>query len=90
MTDECKKLDKDGLPTVPKLLRENEQFIDKFFSRVAPGLFTGTGGYDYNAIRLAFDVYGVQDISQKALFMDRCLVMITAHSEARRRKNGTT
>ena len=88
MTDECRKMDKENLPSVPKLNRENERFVNGFFARVAPGLFTGQGGYDYNSIRLGFDVYGVHDATEKQLLMDKCLVIIAAHSEARRRKHG--
>lgn len=89
-TDECRKLNKEGLPLVPKLSRDNERFIRGIFSRISPGLFTGIGGYDYNSIRLAFDVYDVQDATEKRAIMDKCLVIITAHSEARSKEDGNS
>lgn len=87
-TSQCTKLDKDNAPAVPKLSHGNERFINGFFNRIAPGLFNINGGYNFDAIRLGFDVYNIHDETEKQSIMDKCLVMITAHSEARRKKNG--
>jgi hypothetical protein len=85
-TEICRKIGKAGFPVVPKLSQENKRFIDGFFSRVAPGLFKSSGDYDYGPIQLAFNIYGIRDTSQRKYLMDKCLVMIAAHSEARRKK----
>jgi hypothetical protein len=69
----------DGERLIPKLSDENTVFL-RVYNLIAPGLFSGMGGYNYDAIALVFDTYDIPR-ETRVQIMDKLMVMIQAHSE---------
>lgn len=76
--DEC-----PGNPagSVPKLSRENEQFL-QFWGKVNPWIWNGMGGFVVGAITELMKTYGIRRSIRGAL-MDRCNIMVHAYLQVK-------
>jgi hypothetical protein len=74
---ECRGIDYVPIcPTgkVPKLSQTNQDFL-RIFDRILPGLMRGNDGYDYEAIRIVFDLCGISK-HRRAIYLDQCLAVM--------------
>ena len=72
---------------IPKLSEDNRRFWI-LFQKILPGLNTGFGGFDYQAIESVFNILQV-NCGQRPILLDRCLIVISVIQTIREKQDGS-
>ena len=78
--DECKR----ATQKVPKLLKDNEEFVFLLY-KVLPVLCDGFGGFKHDAIEYLMDMHKVPE-GQRPIIFDRFLIVIDVIREVREKE----
>lgn len=77
--EKCKR-PTDAIPKLSDRIRRSWAFAEKYL----PGVVRPDGGFDFSGLMSAMDLAGVPK-GQRPILYDRCLVVIEALREARRK-----